>query len=171
MPDSRSSGLPLFDLRVSIENPAIATIAERLCQAVERAVGAHLMKLESPPAKKPKQQSLKPPVIVPDGVELPEEERRKAADLRTALLLGKLPEDAGILIDHRTTAKLLNVSQRTLYRLSSEGAIPEPVKIAGNIHMKRWRLAEILEWVESDCPPRKHWSYPNANLNRRKKGR
>jgi hypothetical protein len=59
------------------------------------------------------------------GVEITADNKLKAADLRTALLLGKLPDDAGLLIDTKTTAKLLNISPRTLYRLDQEQAMPD----------------------------------------------
>lgn len=95
------------------------------------------------------------------GVELPDQERLMAGDLRTALLLGKLPEDAGLLIDRKTAARLLNVSSRTLYRLHSVGATPDPLRIGGKII--RFRLAELLAWIEADCPPKKHWTYSQGN--------
>jgi excisionase family DNA binding protein len=91
------------------------------------------------------------------GIELPPEEQLKAKDLRIALLLGKVPEEAGILIDTSTTAKLLNVSHRTLDRLADEKAIPQPVRISGRL--VRWRLAELLEWIEEGCPHPTHWTY------------
>jgi len=173
MPQPHSSGVPVFAVQVSVENPAIATIAERLAQAVEKAVHTELGKLavaiqktaspESPPIRS------NPPVIIPEGVELLDEERAKAADLRTALLVGKVPDNSGILIDSKTTAKLLNVSYRTLFRLLDEKAMPQPVALGSNI--KKWRLAEILEWVEADCPPQKHWTYPSPEAHRKGKGR
>lgn len=175
MPQSHTSNIPVFALQVSVDNPAVGAIAERLSQAVEKAVEAELGKLATAVQKTVGQEAgsrprrSNPPIITPEGVELPDEERAKAADLRTALLLGKIPEDSGILIDSKTTAKLLNISHRTLYRLLSEGAMPEPVKVGGN--MKRWRVAEILEWVDSDCPRKKHWSYPGADVNPKRKGR
>ena len=90
------------------------------------------------------------------GVELGPDEKLKAADLRAALLLGKVPEDTGILVDTKTAARLLNVSARTWYRLCDIKAAPAPLRL-GNL--VRWRLAEILAWVEANCPPQKHWSY------------
>lgn len=166
---THSSGAPLLTLHITLDNPAIAALAKQLCQAVEKTITTHLSKLEATVAAEPPSPAPRPSVIVPEGVELPGEERLKAVDLRTALLLGKIPEDSGILIDGKATAKLLNIAHRTLYRLLSMGAMPEPVKLVGK--MKRWRLAEILEWVDSDCPPQKHWNYPNVEPKRRPKGR
>jgi predicted DNA-binding transcriptional regulator AlpA len=90
------------------------------------------------------------------GVEITPADKIKAADLRTALLLGKLTEEASILIDVKTTARLLNVSPRMVYRLNDVQAIPEPVRLGTLV---RWRLAEIIEWVDAGCPPRRLWKY------------
>jgi predicted DNA-binding transcriptional regulator AlpA len=107
------------------------------------------------------------PKALTPGVSLDAQERLKAADLRTALLMGKIPEDAGLLIDTKMAARLLNVSARTLYRLHQLGATPDPVRIGGKII--RFRLAELLAWIEADCPPKKHWSYSPDSMQ--KKGR
>jgi predicted DNA-binding transcriptional regulator AlpA len=163
---SRSVGHPLnVQVSVSVEDAAIAVVVDRICQSVEKVVSTQFAKLEAP-----QPESVPPPmrpIITPEGVDLLDSERLKAADLRTALLLGKFPEEQGILIDSKAVAKLLNVSHRTLYRLLAERVVPEPVKVGTSI--KRWRLAEILEWIDSDCPPQKHWTYPN--VTRRQKGR
>jgi len=47
-------------------------------------------------------------------------------------------------------AELLNISERTLYRLKSRGSLPAPIQLGGSI---RWRRAEILQWVADGCPP------------------
>jgi len=91
-----------------------------------------------------------------EGVRLSEADRLTALDLRTALLLGKVPETAGLLIDVKTTAKLLNISGRHLYRLADEKAIPEPVRLGRLI---RWRLGELLAWIDAGCPPQRQWTY------------
>lgn len=92
------------------------------------------------------------------GVDLSNAERLKATDLRTALLLGKVPDIAGLLIDTKTTAKLLNISSSTLSRLNDLQAIPASVRIGGTII--RWRLAEILAWMDAGCPLLRNWKYP-----------
>ena len=88
------------------------------------------------------------------GTELKPQDKIKAADLRIAMLMGKLPEDSGILIDTKTLAQLLSISTRHLTRLKDLKAVPEPVHLGFLI---RWRLAEILEWIDSDCPSQKVW--------------
>ncbi len=47
-------------------------------------------------------------------------------------------------------AELLNISERTLYRLKSRGSLPTPILLGGSV---RWRRVEILEWVACGCQP------------------
>lgn len=47
-------------------------------------------------------------------------------------------------------AELLNISERTLYRLKSRGSLPAPIQLGGSV---RWRRTEILEWVADGCQP------------------
>ena len=53
------------------------------------------------------------------------------------------------LINAEELAKLMRVSERTLWRLLSGHKLPEPVRIGRNT---RWRLAEVEEWIERGCP-------------------
>ncbi len=93
-------------------------------------------------------------------------EKQSAATLRTALLLGKIPDDAGMLIDAKTTASLLNISCRTLYRLCHEEAVPAPVRLGGIV---RWRVLEITEWIDNDCPTRRNWTYSGRRPSSKRK--
>lgn len=164
------ASIRLLNVQISVDNPAVAAMADRLCHAVEKTVHVELGRLAmairatAPPPEPPK-----PAVGTPQGVELADDQRLRATDLRMALLLGKIPKESGILIDSKATAKLLNISYRTLFRLLDEKAMPEPVTLGSNI--KKWRLAEILEWVDNDCPPQKHWTYPGSDANRKGRGR
>ncbi len=89
------------------------------------------------------------------GTELKLSDQLKARDLRAALLLGKIPEGAGLLIDKKTLAYLLQVSQRHVARLVDVKGIPEPVRLGQAIP---WRMTEILEWIEDGCPTLRAWS-------------
>lgn len=100
------------------------------------------------------------------GTELKAQDKLKAADLRMALLVGKIPEDAGLLIDAKTFARLLSISPRTLNRLIDLKAVPQPVNLGRLI---RWRLAEVLEWIEADCPSQQSWGNSKQNTPARKK--
>ena len=46
-------------------------------------------------------------------------------------------------------ARLLKVSNRTIWRMRSSGQLPEPVRIGGGV---RWRQSEIKNWIEEGCP-------------------
>lgn len=101
---------------------------------------------------------------VSKGTELKAADKLKAADLRTALLVGKIPEDTGLLIDAPTFAKLLSISSRHLRRLLDLKAVPQPVHLG---RLVRWRLTEVLEWIEDDCPPQRTWT--STSTTRRRK--
>lgn len=101
------------------------------------------------------------------GVDVSDAARAKAADLRIALLLGKIPDSPGILVDAATTAKLLGISRSSFFRLLSMEAVPEPVLLGGKIG--RWRLAELLEWIEAGCPPRSFWKYKGHGASPKRK--
>ena len=100
------------------------------------------------------------------GTELKAKDKLKAADLRMALLMGKLPEDSGLLIHAKTFANLLSISSRTLSRLIDLKAVPQPVHLGRLI---RWRLAEVLEWIEADCPAQKSWDRKSSGATDRRK--
>ena len=46
-------------------------------------------------------------------------------------------------------AAMLNVSERTLWRLLSAGKLPQPVRFGRST---RWRTAEVRDWIERGCP-------------------
>ncbi|TWU37506.1 Prophage CP4-57 regulatory protein (AlpA) [Novipirellula aureliae] len=56
---------------------------------------------------------------------------------------------AAELVNARELARLLAVSERTLYRLKSTGELPQPVILGGSV---RWRLSEIRNWIAKGCP-------------------
>lgn len=99
------------------------------------------------------------------GIELKPGEQTKAADLRIALLTGKIPDTCGLLIDTKTFARLLSISKAHFYRLQAEEAVPPPIHVG---QVKRWRLAEILEWIEADCPPQATSIHMRRGASRRK---
>jgi prophage regulatory protein len=53
------------------------------------------------------------------------------------------------LINAEELARLLDVSERTLWRLLSGGKLPQPVRIGRNT---RWRLEEVSDWIQQGCP-------------------
>jgi predicted DNA-binding transcriptional regulator AlpA len=157
---------------VVINESLLAPLLEESCRMIGASVRSELdsfrQLLETRVAPLAAEQSQSPSTAARTGIEVTPADKIKAADLRTTLLLGKLPEDAGLLIDTKTTAKLLNISARTLYRLDQEQAMPAPIRLGGII---RWRVAEIIEWVDSDCTPRHRWTYSGYSGSTKKKSR
>ena len=49
-----------------------------------------------------------------------------------------------LLLSDLKVAELLNVSRRTVWRLSAAGMLPAPVRIAGCV---RWRYEDIRAWI------------------------
>lgn len=46
-------------------------------------------------------------------------------------------------------AKLLDLSERTVWRLLSAKRLPEPLRIGGSV---RWRLDQVRQWISAGCP-------------------
>lgn len=59
--------------------------------------------------------------------------------------LNSLPE----MLSAEELAEWLNISKRTVWRLKSAGAIPNPVKIGRSV---RWQRGDISAWLEKGCP-------------------
>lgn len=47
-------------------------------------------------------------------------------------------------------AQLLNISERTIYRMQENASIPPPVELLGS---KRWQRSVLLQWIADGCPP------------------
>ena len=62
--------------------------------------------------------------------------------------------------DVRGVARMLNVSVRSVYRMSDAGNLPAPLTLGGS---KRWRIAEIDAWTRAGSPPRKAWTWSDAS--------
>jgi excisionase family DNA binding protein len=56
------------------------------------------------------------------------------------------------LLKRREVARLIGVSERTVFRLTADGALPPPVRIGRSV---RWSKAKILESISqlSQCQP------------------
>jgi excisionase family DNA binding protein len=55
-----------------------------------------------------------------------------------------------LLIDAREFARLLGVSQRTLWRLLAARQLIPPLKLGGST---RWRISDVQAWIEGGCEP------------------
>jgi predicted DNA-binding transcriptional regulator AlpA len=165
---STSQGITSLGEIVLHEN-LVTRLLEEIRRVVESAVRCEIEKLRHEIELHHTTQKTAEPQQSPAasaGVALTPADKVMAADLRTAFLLGKLPEDAGLLMDTKTTARLLNVSPRMVYRLDQVQAMPAPVRLGTLV---RFRVAEIIEWVDSDCPPRKYWTYSGKGPTKQKR--
>ncbi len=59
-----------------------------------------------------------------------------------------------LVMPARELARLLGVSIRQIWRLSSSGKLPKPLRLGGSV---RWSLKEIKAFVEAGCPDRASW--------------
>jgi len=53
------------------------------------------------------------------------------------------------LLTVEAVALMLDVSKRTVYRLSDAGRMPRPVKLGGAV---RWDRTAISSWIAAGCP-------------------
>ena len=60
-----------------------------------------------------------------------------------------------ILVDARRAAAMLGVGLRTLRTMDAAGRLPAPVRLSPGC--VRWRLAELRDWAEANCPDRAEW--------------
>jgi excisionase family DNA binding protein len=58
-------------------------------------------------------------------------------------------EAAPVLLTADEVATMLNVSERTLWRLLSAGKVPQPVRFGRST---RWKAAEVTAWIDRGCP-------------------
>ena len=71
-----------FQLELSIDDKAIGGLAEQVRQVVEKTIADQLAKIKfEAPQLTEAAKSSKPPVVIPEGVDLSEVERLKATDL------------------------------------------------------------------------------------------
>jgi len=174
--DTRATTLPVrppgkpaqpIQLNHSVDSATMTGFLEFFREALEPTIEKMLRQVLS--AVSPPPQAAGPPLPqtpAMKAVELKPTDQQKAADLRVALLMGKIPEDSGMLIDPQTFARLLGISRAMFYRLQAEQALPAPIQLG---RLKKWRLSEILEWVEADCPAQSVWVHMRQASSRTKR--
>ena len=93
--------------------------------------------------------ALRQTIVQPcDGLNERRDARLRAS--QNALFAGqKPPEDQGLLIDSRQAAKLLRVSERTLWKMQNGGEMPPPIRIGRAV---RWSLEALKTWIHAGCP-------------------
>ena len=87
----------------------------------------------------------------------PHREARVRASQHANLAGQKLPEDRGLLIDMKAAAKLLDLSERTVWGMANSGRMPKPIKIG---RLVRWSHEELRAWVNAGGPPMTEWKWP-----------
>jgi predicted DNA-binding transcriptional regulator AlpA len=147
-----------LSLTLAIDPQTTAKVVELIRETIHSTLKQMIIEIPILSGARSAVQPDAPPAVAKQfrGTELKQSDKARAADLRTDLLMGKLPEDGGLLIDTKTLAKLLDVSPRHLIRLLDLKAVPEPIRLGRLI---RWRIGEIVEWIEADCPPQRAWTY------------
>jgi excisionase family DNA binding protein len=60
-----------------------------------------------------------------------------------------------VLLTVADLAKLLNTSQRSIYRFHASGKLPRPLRLG---QQPRWVRAEIEAWIAAGMPSRAHWN-------------
>lgn len=58
------------------------------------------------------------------------------------------------LVTALEAAQILGIGTRTLWRRDASGGLPQAVRIG---RCKRWRRAELMDWIKEGCPPRHRW--------------
>jgi excisionase family DNA binding protein len=88
-------------------------------------------------------------------------ERRLQAS-RNAIFAGqKPPEDKGLLTNSRQAAKLLGVSDRTLWGMWNAGKMPQPIRIG---QVVRFGYEELRAWVNAGGPSQEKWEWPRRDV-------
>jgi len=72
------------------------------------------------------------------------------------------------LLTKNHMAELLGRTVRTVYRLESQGRLPESVNIGTQ---RVWVRDEIMHWIESGCPARRQWERLHPKYRKSKGGR
>jgi excisionase family DNA binding protein len=62
--------------------------------------------------------------------------------------VGEATPNGGILFSVGTVSRMLDCNQRTVYRLTKSGWMPQPLRIGNTV---RWKAAEIREWIANRC--------------------
>lgn len=59
-----------------------------------------------------------------------------------------------LLLTVKQVADLLGFSRAHIYRLLSEGCMPEPIHLG---KLSRWNKKEVFDWVDAGCPTADIW--------------
>jgi len=85
------------------------------------------------------------------------EDTNQLSDFLKAVVLESLPKvesNPQILLSSREAAKLLNISERTLWGFAKSGRILQPIRIGTSV---RWNALELRRWADAGCPSHEEW--------------
>jgi excisionase family DNA binding protein len=140
-----------FQIGLTLDSDAATALIELVQQGVEKGTAQLVQKRTSPL-----------------GTTEPDLERKpKPTPLERsqhALFGGqKPPDNVGLLINTREAAKLLKVSERTLWNLWKGGRMPKPIRIGQAV---RFSYEELRAWVNAGGPPQDEWKYsPGSQIS------
>jgi predicted DNA-binding transcriptional regulator AlpA len=60
------------------------------------------------------------------------------------------------LVDAITAARFCGISRAKWWELHSSGRVPAPIRALGP-RCPRWRMSELLDWIDHGCPSREIW--------------
>lgn len=69
-------------------------------------------------------------------------------------MMNGISQSEPLLLTAVQLAKLLGISRRTVFRLTSSAKLPRPIYIS---RLCRWSHAEIQDWIKADCPTLSEW--------------
>lgn len=95
-------------------------------------------------------------VIDATGID-PKREARVRASQHAIFAGHKPPEDKGLLIDIKEAAKLMSLSERTIWAMAKDGRMPKPLRVGRAL---RWCYEELRAWVNAGGPPLTDWKWP-----------
>jgi excisionase family DNA binding protein len=113
-----------IQLTVTLDENTVKSLADVLAQAIEQAMQT---------------------MAADDLKKMP----RLRASMTAIFGNEKSPEDLNLLVDTKQAAKLLRVSERTLWKMHHEGEMPEAIRIGRAV---RWSIEALRKWVDAGCP-------------------
>jgi predicted DNA-binding transcriptional regulator AlpA len=60
-----------------------------------------------------------------------------------------MDETHSMMLTAKQVAQVLNISERSVWRMKSAGLLPRCVVLGG---MVRWVRSELLKWIDKGCP-------------------
>ena len=89
------------------------------------------------------------------------EDTSQLSDFLKAVVMEALPKPVSepvsepeILLSSREAAKLLDISERTLWGFAKSGRILKPIRIGKSV---RWNAHELRRWADAGCPSNEEW--------------